>query len=103
MREESIDNDNIESNTHIQSYGRLFGVLVILLFLTAITIFVSRMDFGSANIWVAVIVASIKSSFVLLFFMHLKYESILIKASFLSTVGFLAILIGFMFWDVAFR
>ncbi len=95
--------ENIEQNTHIQSYTKLFGVLVILLVLTAITIAISRVDFGGANIWVAVIVASIKSSFVLLFFMHLKYESIFIKASFLSTVGFLAILIGFMFWDVAFR
>lgn len=92
-----------DGNVHIQSYGRLLGVLAILLFLTLFTILVSRIDLGGANIWVAIIVASVKSSFVLLFFMHLKYESMLIKASFLSTIGFLAILIGFMFWDVAFR
>jgi len=92
-----------KSDTHIQSYGKLLGVLAILLVLTAFTIAISRIDMGGANIWVALIVASVKSSFVLLFFMHLKYESILIKASFLSTVGFLSILIGFMFWDVAFR
>lgn len=91
------------SDMHIQSYGKLLGVLAILLVLTAFTIVISRIDMGGANIWVALIVASVKSSFVLLFFMHLKYESILIKASFLSTVGFLSILIGFMFWDVAFR
>ncbi|MBF0234040.1 MAG: cytochrome C oxidase subunit IV family protein [Desulfamplus sp.] len=88
---------------HIQSYGKLFGVLAILLAMTAFTIFIARIDMGGANIWVAIIVASVKSSFVLLFFMHLKYESMLVKASFLSTIGFLAILIGFMFWDVAFR
>ncbi|MBF0378679.1 MAG: cytochrome C oxidase subunit IV family protein [Desulfamplus sp.] len=95
--------DHIQSDAHIQSYGKLLGVLAILLFLTALTIIVSRIHFGGANIWVALIVASVKSSFVLLFFMHLKYESILIKASFLATIGFLSILIGFMFWDVAFR
>ncbi|MBF0202832.1 MAG: cytochrome C oxidase subunit IV family protein [Desulfamplus sp.] len=89
--------------SHIQSYSRLFSVLAVLLILTAITVMIVRIDLGGANIWVAIIVASIKSSFVLLFFMHLKYESILIKASFLSTIGFLSILIGFMFWDVAFR
>lgn len=91
------------NDAHIQSYGRLFTVLIILLLLTTFTVLISRLDLGALNIWVALVVASVKSSFVLLFFMHLKYESILIKSSFLATVGFLAILIGFMFWDVAFR
>lgn len=92
-----------ENDIHVQSYGRLLAVLAILLFMTAFTIFISRIDLGGANIWVAILVASVKSSFVLLFFMHLKYESTLIKGSFLATIGFLTILIGFMLWDVAFR
>ncbi|SMC59867.1 cytochrome c oxidase subunit 4 [Desulfocicer vacuolatum DSM 3385] len=92
-----------ESESHMQSYGKLFSILLILLALTGFTVFISRVDLGSANIWVAILVASIKASFVLLYFMHLKYESFLIKSSFLATIGFLAILIGFMFWDIAFR
>ncbi len=92
-----------ETDTHIQSYGKLLSILFILLTLTGFTVFISRVDLGSANIWVALVVASVKAGFVLLYFMHLKYESILIKSSFLTTIGFLGILIGFMFWDIAFR
>lgn len=92
-----------DDNSHILSYGTLFLVLVILLMLTAFTIFVSRIDLGALNIGVAILVASVKAAFVLLFFMHLKFESMLIKGSFLATVGFLAILISFMFWDIGFR
>jgi cytochrome c oxidase subunit 4 len=40
---------------------------------------------------------------VLLIFMHLKFEGRALILSFLSTVFFLAIMIGFTFWDVAFR
>ena len=88
---------------HIQSYGKLFFILLVLLALTGFTVFISRVDLGRANIWVALVVASVKASFVLLYFMHLKYENILIKSSFLTTIGFLAILISFMFWDIGFR
>ena len=92
-----------EAESHIQSYGKLLSILLILLALTGFTVFISRVDLGSANIWIAIMVASVKASFILLYFMHLKYESLLIKSSFLATIGFLAILISFMFWDIAFR
>jgi len=48
-------------------------------------------------------VASSKATLVLLFFMHIKYEGMVIKVSFISTMFFLAIMISFTFWDVAFR
>jgi cytochrome c oxidase subunit IV len=35
--------------------------------------------------------------------MHLKYEGPIITLSFIGTVVFLVIMIGFTFWDVAFR
>jgi cytochrome c oxidase subunit 4 len=88
---------------HILSYKTLLGVLGILFILTMITIAVSRIDLGWLNIWIALMIASVKSSFVLLFFMHLKYENKIFILTFLMTIFFVAILIGFMFWDVAFR
>ena len=48
-------------------------------------------------------ISATKVTFVMLFFMQLKYEGRIINISFLSTVGALAILIGFTFWDVAYR
>jgi len=91
------------SNEHIISYKNLGIILTVLLILTGITVFMSTLDFGSLNIWIALIIASTKASLVLLFFMHMKYEPGLIKWSFLITVSFLAVLIGFLFWDISFR
>ena len=94
---------NNYDETHLISYTKLAIILVILLVLTAITVTVSRIDLGALNIWVALIVAWIKTSFVLLYFMHLRYESRILAGTFILTLCFLAIFIGFVFWDVAYR
>jgi cytochrome c oxidase subunit 4 len=88
---------------HILSYGKLALVLGMLLVLTGVTVGVSYVHMGFWNVPIALTIASLKASLVLLFFMHLKYEGPIIRYSFLGTVFFLAIMIGFTFWDVAFR
>lgn len=88
---------------HVASYGRLMGVLAALLLLTGVTVAVSYVDLGAWNVWIALCIASVKASLVLLFFMHIAGEGRLVVLSFLGTVLFLAILIGFIFTDVAFR
>ena len=88
---------------HILSYGKLLAVLAALLVLTLVTIGVSYLDFGFFNVPLALAIASTKVTLVLLFFMHLKYEGRAITLSFIATVIFLAIMITFTFWDVAFR
>lgn len=92
-----------EQSHHLLSYGQLGIVLAALLVLTGITVGVSYLDLGFFNVPMALAIACTKVTFVLLFFMHLKYEGPVIVISFLSTVAFLAIMIGFTFWDVAFR
>lgn len=88
---------------HVLSFTQLGMVLAVLLVLTVITVGVSYVHLGFFNIPIALTIAATKVTFVLLFFMHLKYEGRVINISFLSTVGVLAILIGFTFWDVAYR
>lgn len=85
------------------SYKALAAVLVTLLLLTVVTVAVSYVDLGFFNVPVALGVACLKVTLVLLFFMHLKYEGPIIVFSFIGTVTFLIIMIGFTFWDVAFR
>ena len=85
------------------SYRFLLMVLIALFALTALTVGASTVNLGALNVSLALIIASTKASLVLLFFMHLKYEGMLLKISFLATFGFLAIIIGFIFLDVAFR
>jgi cytochrome c oxidase subunit 4 len=93
----------VEGEQHPQPYRHLLAVLLGLLLLTAVTVAVSRVHLGAFNVWVAILIASLKSSLVLLFFMHLKYEGRFIRITFLVTIVTLAVLIAFLFWDVSFR
>ena len=88
---------------HIMEYQTQALVLAGLLVLTGITVGVSFIDLGRFNVWIALCIASMKGSLVLMFFMHLKYENRVLVLSFLGTIFFLAIMISFIFWDVAFR
>jgi cytochrome c oxidase subunit IV len=88
---------------HVLSFKQLGAVLAILLLLTGVTVGVSYVDLGFFNVPVALAIATTKVLFVLLFFMHLKYEGPIIVISFISTVIFLIIMISFTFWDVAYR
>ncbi len=88
---------------HMLSYKQLAAVLGVLFVLTIITILASKIDLGAMNIWLALLIASIKSSFVLLFFMHLKYEPRVFAIGFLVTIFTVATLIGLMFFDLSFR
>ena len=88
---------------HLMEYKTLATVLAVLIILTGVTVGVSYFDLGFMNVPIALGIASTKVTFVLLFFMHLKYEGKAIKISFLCTIFFLAIMISFTFWDVAFR
>jgi len=84
-------------------YRTFILIWVALLVLTAITVAISRIDLGALNIWVALGVASIKSSLVIFVFMHLRQESKLFKIGLLVMLSILAIFIGLTFFDVLYR
>lgn len=95
--------ESIEEHRHIVGYGQLAVILALLLALTGVTVTVSYVHLGFFNVPVALTIASLKAALVLLFFMHLRHEGPVIRYSFITTIMFLAIMIGFTFWDVAFR
>lgn len=75
--------------------GVYFKTLGALLVLTVLTVGVSYFDFGSlANVIVALTIASVKASLVLMFFMGLKYDNNLNRAYILSSFVALVLLIG---------
>jgi len=59
---------------HVVPLNVLVSVLAALLLLTAATVAVSGRNFGPFNLWVALGIALLKASLVVLFFMHLKYD-----------------------------
>ncbi|MFH1033014.1 MAG: cytochrome C oxidase subunit IV family protein [Pseudomonadota bacterium] len=88
---------------HILSPGLLTAVWVALLCLTGLTIAVSRIDLGFWNVTAALGIACAKALLVILFFMHMKYESPLLKWLLFLAFLVLAIYIGMTFFDLAFR
>jgi len=88
---------------HIMSVKVASAVLATLLFLTFLTVAVSKIHLGYFNVVVALLLATTKSLFVILFFMHLKYESKMLKIFVFLCFLILAIFIGMTFFDVAYR
>lgn len=84
---------------HISSVGTLAKVLVALLFLTIITVAVSRVDFGPANLAIAMVIAAIKVSLVLTWFMHLKGDTAVNALFIISSFLFLSLLFLFTLAD----
>src|SRR3990167_4374139 len=85
---------------HAKAY---ISVWMALLCLTAITVWVSYHDFGTYNILVAMLVATIKGALVCLYFMHLKYDNRVNQVVFISAFVFLAVFVGLTASDVFFR
>ena len=84
-------------------YGVYFLTWFTLLVLTSITVTVAGMNFGGLSVFVALLIAAVKSSVVLYLFMHLKYESRLFHVMVVLVLVTLVIFIGLTFTDILFR
>ena len=60
---------------HVVPLPVYFAVFTTLLVLTAVTASVAYVDLGRLNVFVALTIAIVKASLVLLYFMHLRYSS----------------------------
>jgi cytochrome c oxidase subunit 4 len=88
---------------HVTPASTFLKVLIALLILTAITVGASRIDFGSANLLIAMLIACVKASLVIAIFMHVKWDTAINKIVFLSSFLFLSLLFLFTLSDQATR
>ena len=70
-----------------------------LIILTIVTVVIAGFDFGAANIFVALIIAGIKASLVVLFFMHLRWDRPFNSFIFVASIGFVMLFISFALTD----
>lgn len=89
--------EQVEHTSH--SYSKYFLIWLALLTLTAITVTVAGINLGEVTIAAALIIASIKSYFVLTVFMHLKTESKAFKIFLFAALFFIIISIVLLFSD----
>lgn len=90
-------------NNHISSYSLNWTVLITLLILTTVSILAIEMHFGAFTVAVALIIASVKAGIVLTYFMHLKFENLLLRIMVTGVFLLFAIVIVITFIDYYFR
>jgi len=88
---------------HIIPLKVYLSVAGALLVLTVITVVAAGYDFGTFSLLIAMLIATVKSTLVALYFMHLKYDNKLYLTLFVMSIVFLAVFIGITMLDTLFR
>ena len=86
---------------HVVPIRVLAKTAVMLLLLTVLTVWAASRDFGNVNIWIALSIAALKGSLVVLFFMHLRYDRPFNGVLFVAALGFVALFISFALTDTS--
>jgi cytochrome c oxidase subunit 4 len=95
--------DDGQVHAHIASAQFYWGIFGALIVLTLLTVRVSYYDFGSANIIIALVIATMKASLVAAFFMHLRHDNLFNTIAFLAAFLFLGIFILLTYDDLGVR
>lgn len=88
---------------NIVPYRRFLAVLAILIVLTLISVAVTKIYLGALTVAAALIIATIKSTFVLRIFMHLKFDNKFFSVLVSGVVVLLALVIIVTLSDYIFR
>jgi cytochrome c oxidase subunit IV len=101
--DESHEHGHEEHTHHPLPLPAYLAVFATLIFMTAVTVGASYVDFGAANTAIAVIIATIKASLVALFFMDLARDKRFNGLIFVSGLIFLSFLFIFTMTDTGTR
>ena len=88
-----------EHRQHVIASSVYVGIWAILMVLTGVTVFASYIEMGDFNIVVALLIATVKATLVVLFFMHLYYSSKLTKVTMIAAIFFLFLLLALSLTD----
>ena len=92
-----------EHTEHIVSPGMYLTIILTLLALTGITVSAAFVDLGRFNIVVALLIATVKATLVVLIFMHAKYAPERTKLVIVAGIFWLALLLFMTLSDYASR
>jgi cytochrome c oxidase subunit 4 len=91
--------ETTESVGHIVPAKLYVTIWAILMAMTITTVLLARADIGPFNVVVALVIATIKATLVVLFFMHLRYSPKLTMATVVAAMFFLFLLLGLTMTD----
>jgi len=92
--------DDDHGLAHVASIRVLVATGGTLLLLTLVTVLATRIDFGAPiNLGIAMAIAVLKATLVVLFFMHLKYDRLFHTVVFVSAILAASLFVGFTLMD----
>ncbi|MBZ5497527.1 MAG: cytochrome C oxidase subunit IV family protein [Acidobacteriia bacterium] len=92
-----------EAHGHIVSYGTFVKIWLLLLFLTALLVFVSTVYHEALSVPALLTLTPLKAGLVFFYFMHLKFEKPFLKTLVFMVLGVLTLFIGLTFLDLSYR
>jgi cytochrome c oxidase subunit 4 len=91
--------DAFHVQAHVSSVKFYVGILATLMFFTLLTVAVASVHLGPLNLAVAVVIASIKASLVVMFFMHLRYDNKFNATIVISSLLFIGVFFAYTMND----
>ncbi len=91
------------NSSHITDYKVLTRVLLVLMFCTFLTISITSYNLAAFTVTIALLIAGFKSFLVLSYFMHLKYESLLLRILVSIVFVLFALIVLITFIDYSYR
>jgi len=88
-----------ESLAHVMPVPVLLAVFAALMVLTVLTVAAAELDLRSANLLIALGIATLKASLVALYFMHLRYDNPFNALIFVAGLLFLAVFLALTLLD----
>jgi len=93
----------INEKSHIIPYRTFLYVLALLITLTLTSVAITQIYLGTFTVMLALLIAAIKSSFVLRIFMHLKTENRMFSIAVVAVVLLISVVILITFLDYLYR
>ena len=95
-----MENHNESHIVPFKTYGIVLAFLVVL---TLISVAVTQIDLASLTVFTAILLATIKSGIVLVYFMHLKFDNKLLKVLVSAVFVLIALVMFVTFLDYNYR
>ena len=86
---------------HVVPMRVLLAVWAALVVLSVVTVAATGVDLGSLNLWLAMAIATLKASLVLLYFMHMRYDAPFNAVIFVAALLFVMLFVSFALIDTA--
>jgi len=96
---ESVAHAGQPAGVHVVPLKVLVAVWAVLLVLTCLTVAATWIDLGGGNLWLAMVIATIKATLVALYFMHLRYDQPFYAVILLTALLFILLFVGLVLVD----